>query len=337
LTKLITFSDIHFGKKSNSNHFNEQAVKTVDQIIDTAKEYDIKYGCFCGDWFNDRINIKSNTLHYSSIALSRLNTYFKSVGGKLYFILGNHDLYYRNSRDITGLRFLDEYSNIEIIDEPQDVTIETTTISLFPWMVESDDIAKHITDAKGTYAFCHAEFRNFKWNSNSSMLTKGLPLDAFSKFKHVYSGHYHLRQSEGNITYLGSPQQQDFGDSNCERGWNIIDLSDGSLTFFENVLSSKYHIIKLSELGDKISLVTNNHVKIVEDIETHSDQFNQIYEALMNKSPASLVFEHKKSDGEETVDVSDEEIESLEHLLISLVDESDERIEQRKELLVGKI
>ena len=38
----------------------------------------------------------------------------KSTGD---FILGNHDLYFRNRRDVTSVEFLREFSNIHLIEE----------------------------------------------------------------------------------------------------------------------------------------------------------------------------------------------------------------------------
>jgi len=330
VTKLVTFTDIHFGKHQNSDRYNKQALEIVRKVIEVAKENNIKYGVFCGDWFNDRINIKSNTLDYSSLAFHEINRYFKSVGGMFYVLTGNHDLYYRNSRSTTGLRFLEEYEAVHLIDKPEDASINGKVVSLFPWLTDEDDLAKVITDAKGEYLFCHGEFRNFKWNANSTMLTKGLPVEAFSKFKKVFSGHYHLKQSGDNVTYLGSPQQQDFGDFGCERGWYIVDIDSGDLTFIENDVSSRFYVIKLSELSGYIHLIENNHIKIVEDVETHSDEFDKIYSLIMGKAPASLSFESMKKK-EEEIEVSDEEIESLESLLMTLID--GERAEERKSIL----
>jgi metallophosphoesterase superfamily enzyme len=94
--KTAVFTDIHFGLKSNSLLHNQDCEKFVDWFIATAQEQGCETGMFLGDWSHHRASINMQTLQYSLRALEKLSAAFD----RFYFIPGNHDLYYRDRRDI---------------------------------------------------------------------------------------------------------------------------------------------------------------------------------------------------------------------------------------------
>jgi DNA repair exonuclease SbcCD nuclease subunit len=51
----------------------------------------------------------------------------------------------------------------------------------------------------------------------------GLDSNIFSKFKKVFSGHYHTRSDNGYIFYLGNPYEMYWTDVNDTRGFHIFD------------------------------------------------------------------------------------------------------------------
>ena len=109
----IVFTDIHFGLKSNSLLHNQDCEKFVEWIIETAKQRAITTGLFLGDWHHHRASINLHTLDYSLRALEKLNAAFD----QFYFIPGNHDLYYRDKRDITGVEWAKHLPNIHICND----------------------------------------------------------------------------------------------------------------------------------------------------------------------------------------------------------------------------
>ena len=94
--KVAVCTDIHFGLKSNSLQHNQDCNNFIDWFIATAKSNGCEIGMFLGDWSHQRAAINMQTLQYSLRSLEKLSKAFD----RFYFIPGNHDLYYRDKRDI---------------------------------------------------------------------------------------------------------------------------------------------------------------------------------------------------------------------------------------------
>ena len=56
----------------------------------------------------------------------------------------------------------------------------------------------------------------------------------FKKFPEVYSGHFHRKNTKGNITYLGNGYQLTWADYGDERGFHIYDTETRERTFIKN-------------------------------------------------------------------------------------------------------
>ena len=99
--KAAVFTDIHFGLKSNSLQHNQDCANFVDWFIEAAKKEGCETCFFLGDWNHHRASINIHTLQFGLQALEKLNAAFDTV----YFIPGNHDLYYRDRRDIHSVEW----------------------------------------------------------------------------------------------------------------------------------------------------------------------------------------------------------------------------------------
>jgi len=67
-----------------------------------------------GDFHHHRNQLNAHTLEYSIKFLSKLNSSFEHT----YFILGNHDNFWRNSRTVTSTKFVSLFPNITLVDNP---------------------------------------------------------------------------------------------------------------------------------------------------------------------------------------------------------------------------
>ncbi len=86
-----------------------------------------------------------------------------------------------------------------------------------------------------------------------------LPADMFKKWDKVLVGHYHNRCKFGNIEYIGSSRQHNFGEDE-EKGYTIL-FSDGDTEFVQNKVNIRYKTLELS--FDEI----NSHIKeTIEDL-----------------------------------------------------------------------
>ena len=176
--KAAVFTDIHFGLKSNSTLHNEDCLAFVKWATTKAKEEGCDTALFLGDWHNNRASINILTLQYSLQALEHLNANFEST----YFIPGNHDLYYRDKRDVQSVEWAKHLKNIHICNDW--TTIGDVTIA--PWLVGDD--FKRLKKLKGKYLFGHFELPGYLMNAMVAMPDHGEvdPKNDMKGFEHVF-------------------------------------------------------------------------------------------------------------------------------------------------------
>lgn len=267
--KVACFTDIHFGLKNNSRVHNEDCLNFIKWFIQTAKQNNCETCIFLGDWHHNRSTVNVTTINYIVAALKLLNESFTNV----YIILGNHDLFYRDNRDLHSFPFANLHSNIKVIE---DIT-EIGGVSLVPWLVQDEH--KSISKINSKYVFGHFEIPNFFMNANIRMPKNGkIDIDTFQKIEMVFSGHFHMRQTINNITYIGNSFPHDFGDvDDNERGMMILEWG-GTPQYHNWPDAPKYCKIMLSELVKEPSqyLNTNNYVKIILDVDITFEEMKQI-------------------------------------------------------------
>ena len=274
--KAACFTDIHFGNKSNSKQFNQDADRFVDWFINQAKENNCETCIFLGDWHHQRAAINVDTLSYSLDNLEKLSKNFDIT----YFLLGNHDLYYKETREVSSMAFARNIERIKIISEP---TV-TNNVALIPWLVGEE--WRTIRDIESDYTFGHFELPNFLMNAMVRMPDIAeIKHEDFNKQKQVFTGHFHHRQISGNIQYLGSPFAQNYADaSDPERGMMILEYG-GKPQYINWAEGPTYKVIKFSELINNTDAVLkpDMHVRVIIDVEVTYEELNFIKEEFIKK------------------------------------------------------
>ncbi len=111
--KTAVLTDIHFGLKTNSVQHNEDCLNFVRWFCETAKQHGCETCIMMGDWHNNRAAINVVTLNYSLQSVELLGQSFDRV----FFIPGNHDLYYRDKRDIQSTVWAKHIPNLHIMND----------------------------------------------------------------------------------------------------------------------------------------------------------------------------------------------------------------------------
>ena len=271
--KALLFTDIHFGLKSNSLVHNQDCEAFVEWAIKLAKEQGCETGFFLGDWHHHRASLNLQTLNFSLRSLERLSKAFD----KFYFIPGNHDLYYRDKRDIHGAEWARHIPNIEIIND----WFEDSGVVIAPWLVGDDH--KRIPKLKAQYVFGHFELPHFKMNAMVEMPDHGeLQAEHFDGVGEVYSGHFHLRQQRRNINYIGNAFPHNFADAgDDQRGCTIIEWGK-PVAYHAWPGQPLYRVYKLSDListPEKL-LADNMHVRVQLDIDISYEEATFIKETF---------------------------------------------------------
>ena len=235
--KAAILTDIHFGLKSNSQTHNDDCLNFVKWFISKAKEEGCDVCFMLGDWHNNRAAINIITLNYSLQALELLGRAFERV----IFIPGNHDLYYRDKRDIQSAEWARHIPNIEIIND----FYQEGDVSIVPWLVGDDH--KKIQKINVKYMFGHFELPGYYMNAMVQMPEHGeIRREDFGHIDHVYSGHFHKRQTGKNITYVGNAFPHNYADAgDDERGMMILPWGEEP-TFHAWPDQPKYRVYTLS-------------------------------------------------------------------------------------------
>jgi hypothetical protein len=212
--KAICMTDIHLGLKSNSQVHNEDCLEFVKWAIKVGKEQGCETCFFLGDWHNNRASINLITLDYSIKALELLSSAFE-----VYFIPGNHDLYYREKRDIQSAEWAKHIPNIHIVND----FFKEGDVAIVPWLVKDEH--KRIEKIHAEYCFGHFELPHFYMNALIKMPDHGeIQQDHFKNIGTVYSGHFHKRQNGKNITYIGNCFPHNYSDVGDDaRGCMIVE------------------------------------------------------------------------------------------------------------------
>lgn len=303
-------TDIHWGLKSNSLIHNQDCEKFVDWFIELAKKENCETGFFLGDWHNHRAHINLQTLQFSLSAFEKLSKAFS----QFFFIPGNHDLYYRDKRDIHGAEWARHIPNIHICND----WFQEGDVIVAPWLVGDDH--KKIPKMSAKYMFGHFELPHFKMNAMVEMPDHGeIAVEHFGQYDQVFSGHFHLRQTKNNINYIGNAFPHNFADAgDANRGAMILEWG-ANPEYHAWPDQPLYNVWDLSHVIDKADeiLKPNMHVRVQLDIEISYEEANYIKETFITKYNLRemALMPNKRSALEEDMAPGDVRFESVDQIV----------------------
>lgn len=242
ITKLVLWTDIHFGARSNSDQHNLDCLEYIDWLIERCKEEKPSHIAFLGDFFENRNAINVRTLNHASDACRRLN----ALNIPIIFIIGNHDLYHRSNRKVYSTNMFDDLENFVVISEPTEID-KDWFVSPFLFRDEYPNMVDSINSHK--YVLGHFEFRNFVVTGATRTLDHGPDGAMFTGPKFIFSGHFHKRQHNQNIVYIGNTFPSNYGDAgDAERGCAVLDVSTDDVYFHNWDQAPLFFKTKLSEI-----------------------------------------------------------------------------------------
>ena len=263
--RIIITSDWHFGIRSNNldwfdimKDYHESFF--IPWLKENIQEGDVIY--HLGDVFDNRQNVNLLIASYAIDLFERL-----SKIAHIHIILGNHDIYRKNTNDITSVDILKHIPNITIHKEPTIHTYGKIKCLLMPWRKDKDHEQESLAEYKNIdYLFCHSEVKGVALNAKVKN-EHGSDVNQYNKYDAVYSGHIHYRQRLGKLNMVGVPYQLTRSDSGNQKGFWLVDLSNMEEQFFENHTSPKFVKFDLAKLyntpiGDFKEVIRNNYVDL---------------------------------------------------------------------------
>jgi DNA repair exonuclease SbcCD nuclease subunit len=325
--KVACFTDIHFGLKSNSNSHNQDCLDFVDWYIEKAKEEGCDTGIFLGDWHHNRNSLNITTMDYSLRALEKLGKAFD----QFFFFPGNHDLYYKDKRDIHSVEFGKYIPGITVVHEPTTIG----NVTLCPWLVGEE--WKSIGKKGGEYIFGHFELPCFFMNAMVQMPDHGeMQLDSFENFKLGFSGHFHKRQQKENMVYIGNAFPHNYSDAwDDERGMMVLEWG-GQPEYFTWPDQPTFRTVKLSQLIDEADTIIRpkQHLRVTLDIDITYEEASFIKEQFMSNydiRELTLITERKHTDISAEVDIQN--FESVDQIVSSQIVNIDSDMYNKNTLL----
>jgi DNA repair exonuclease SbcCD nuclease subunit len=285
--KVAIITDQHFGARNDSIAFLDFFQKFYDDTFFPALDSaGINTVLILGDTFDRR-------KYVNFYALDRAKKMFfdklEERGIRVHMLAGNHDTYYKNTNDVNSPDLLlREYNNIDVIDSPETIVIDGTSICMMPWICP-ENYQESIDEMKNTKAeICMGHFEIAGFAMHRGMESQdGLSKEIFDKFDMVFSGHYHHRSDDGHIYYLGNPYELTWQDFKDTRGFHLFDLERRELEFIPNPNTMFERVEYDDREQDPIDLdtvdLTGKYVKLVVVNKTDYYKFDKFIQKLYNK------------------------------------------------------
>jgi DNA repair exonuclease SbcCD nuclease subunit len=307
--KVAVFTDLHVGLKSNSATHLQDCEEFVDWFIDEAKQANCDTCIFMGDWSHNRNSLNLFTLNTSLLLLEKLGAAFE----QFYWFPGNHDLFYKDKRDIHSSAFGRHIPGVTVVDG----ITSLDDVTLVPWLV--GDEWRQMKDIKSKYVFGHFELPKFFMNAMVQMPDHGeLRAEDFNGPDYIFSGHFHKRQENNRVIYIGNAFPHNYSDAwDDDRGMMILEWG-GEPQFINWPNCPKYRTIKLSDLIDRKDEVMKSkmHFRVNLDIDISFEEANFIKETFIAEHDIreiSLVQDKTNLDGvvEENTDARFESVDQI--------------------------
>lgn len=324
--KTAAFTDLHLGRKSNCSVHNTDCFDFVTWFCENVKsDKTIDSVMFLGDWHENRSALNISTLDFSYQCASLLN----DLGLPVFFCVGNHDLYRRNTRDIHSVVPFNEFDNFVVVDRP--IILPNAgngaLVSPFLFHEEYPNLTHHL-DMQSWWG--HFEFKGFVITGYNVTMPTGPNPDDFSG-PTVFSGHFHKRQSQKNIHYIGNAFPMDFSDADdVKRGMVVYSHETDSFDYTDWDDCPRYNKIKLSELlaGD-VNIHEKARVRCLVDVPLSYEESIALRQGIIESySPREFALEEShelaealaETEAEIEIDIKGDELMSVDELVILMIE-----------------
>ena len=267
MSKIVILTDTHFGARSDSLIFNEFFYDFYEnQFFPYVKNHpEITTFLHMGDCLDRRkyINYK-----IAKDFRERFIRGLDELNIPCHFIVGNHDIYYKNTLEVNCYNELTLPERSNVYSEPTIVTIGNYDMAFIPWLTEENQSQFYslINEPGVQIAFGHLEVSGFEMHSGVMSQT-GISKTIFNKFDMVMSGHFHKRSTDGHIYYLGCPYEMTWADCNDPKGFHVFDTETRTLEFIPN----ERRIFEKIHYNDK----TTNYSEV--DVSQYDQKFIKVF------------------------------------------------------------
>ena len=337
--KIAIINDTHCGIKNGSDVYLDNAEAFYSKVFfPYLEEHNIKKILHLGDYYDHRrfVNFK---------ALERNRHMFLDVLREkkltMDIIPGNHDVYYKNTNGLCSLKeLLGHYTDcVNIHMDPTEwfpamyKEDSTLKVGLVPWICDENEkeCMEFIQNTDAPILFGHFELAGFKFMAHANIKSHGMGTEIFNRFDSVYSGHYHTKSSDGNVSYLGTQVELTWSDAHDPKYFHVFDTETREMEPIRNpyVLFKKLYYSD-DEQSD-ISDVSGKYVKIIVSEKNDHYAFDKYIDKVQALNPLDLKIVENFGDlSAENIEDEEINLEDTQTLLNTYVDALESHLDKTK-------
>ena len=288
--KIALLNDTHFGVRNDSMIFDEYLHRFYDEIFfPYLDKHNIKTLIHLGDVVDRRKYINFR------IADNFRKGFLKKLWEKkidTHILIGNHDIYFKNTNKVNSLQQLctapDGINEPWIYEDPKVVDFDGLKILMLPWInpENHEKSFNMLNTAEADVCMAHLDLNGFYMHENITQ-THGYDKSIVSRFEKTITGHFHTKNDDGQVFYLGSQYEMTWSDYGVKKYFHIFDTETRELEAIHNPLTIFAKLIYDDDKTDydnfDISPYHNKFVKLVEVNKKNNEMFDRLLERLYHK------------------------------------------------------
>lgn len=300
--KILITSDIHFGVPNKLSH----SIWAAKVIREYAHSQGIEVVLVLGDLFHDRNSLNIQVL---SDAYDFFDELDQKYDQEWVAFPGNHDMFLKNSWKVNSVRPLSRL--ITIVEDIKKLNIGGTNFWVIPFVHYESAFMQAVKAIEAQASpddilLTHIGVTGASLNECFLLKHWSLIDFADTKFKRIYSGHFHCFQQVGTKTwYPGSPIPFRFDEGLVEHGFIEYDTETNDHKFIKTFEQGKLLLPNEQRPPDYITCldtshtkmdVDGNHVRIVQSRECTANEMQEMKLAIMARGAIGVKFMKTKQD-----------------------------------------
>jgi DNA repair exonuclease SbcCD nuclease subunit len=264
--KVLLWSDLHIAPHKKEWKRLENCLDVLRWVFKTALQRGIKDIVFCGDLFHDRNKIDIYVYHRTFEVLQQ---YLSDNRMTMYCLVGNHDMWHHEKRDITSVRPFEALPGFYFIDETCSIPIQGKVFDFLPFTHDPISMLTKLSgEQRSKRVLCgHIAVDGAQLNAMHNTRAEveiehdgdmvKVSVDVFKDWQRVFLGHYHGEQKlTPTIEYIGSPLQLSYGEAFQFKHIVVYDTDTDEREYIRNDFSPVHWIIPASDI-EKYELKDN--------------------------------------------------------------------------------
>lgn len=290
--KIALITDTHFGYRNDSVTLLQSFDKYFSEFFFPFLQAEgIKTVIHLGDVFDRR-----KFVNFATFEMARTMFFdkLKRAGIEMHIIIGNHDIFYKETNDVNSPRLLLQDYGFKIYESATYVDLAGRKVLFVPWITPENQSSTFntIAEDKVQYIFGHLEINGCE-HMRGHVEEEGIDRKIFENYSKIFSGHFHHRATQGDIMYLGCPYEMSWSDFGNQKGIHVLETDTMDVKFMAN----PFKIFKRFEYDDVNFTphieedLTNCYVRVIVKNKSDPAKFETFIEDINKRKVCNILIE----------------------------------------------